>query len=432
MSGARVPMQPSRAPLLAAIAFGLLAAWPLASHADTYPIAPQTKLRVSVVQWVPSKGEYQPWGAIGGEFTVSSTGTLSLPLVGTISTGTMDNVELAAKISDQLKDKTGLISAPNTTIEILEYPPIYIVGSVTTPGEYKFRPGMTVLQALALSGGRYRATTQDGDKGQIGMLGDLQSFREDILRTLARISRLEAESSSAKDISFPADLTSRAGDPTVAEVMAQERIVFNARRNELSRQLESLDELRKLFTSEIDILEKKTETLDSRIKLVSDELAGVRSLVERGIATVSRRSELELAVSNLQSNRLDEITAAMRARQNLSEATRNALSLKDKHQTSVSVELQEAQANLERLKIKEDVVKKVLVVSGTSPISESKRENTVEPNLTFTIVRQSEGKAEEISASEQTPLKPNDVVKVALSEPAGKRSTNSTMSGLTQ
>lgn len=432
MSGARVSMQSSRAPLLAAIAFGLLAAWPLASHADTYPIAPQTKLRVSVVQWVPSKGEYQPWGAIGGEFTVSSTGTLSLPLVGTISTGTMDNVELAAKISDQLKDKTGLISAPNTTIEILEYPPIYIVGSVTTPGEYKFRPGMTVLQALALSGGRYRATTQDGDKGQIGMLGDLQSFREDILRTLARISRLEAESSSAKDISFPADLTSRAGDPTVAEVMAQERIVFNARRNELSRQLESLDELRKLFTSEIDILEKKTETLDSRIKLVSDELAGVRSLVERGIATVSRRSELELAVSNLQSNRLDEITAAMRARQNLSEATRNALSLKDKHQTSVSVELQEAQANLERLKIKEDVVKKVLVVSGTSPISESKRENTVEPNLTFTIVRQSEGKAEEISASEQTPLKPNDVVKVALSEPAGKRSTNSTMSGLTQ
>ncbi|WP_162559244.1 polysaccharide biosynthesis/export family protein [Microvirga sp. 17 mud 1-3] len=425
-------MQSSRAPLLAAIAFGLLAAWPLASHADTYPIAPQTKLRVSVVQWVPSKGEYQPWGAIGGEFTVSSTGTLSLPLVGTISTGTMDNVELAAKISDQLKDKTGLISAPNTTIEILEYPPIYIVGSVTTPGEYKFRPGMTVLQALALSGGRYRAATQDGDKGQIGMLGDLQSFREDILRTLARISRLEAESSSAKDISFPADLTSRAGDPTVAEVMAQERIVFNARRNELSRQLESLDELRKLFTSEIDILEKKTETLDSRIKLVSDELAGVRSLVERGIATVSRRSELELAVSNLQSNRLDEITAAMRARQNLSEATRNALSLKDKHQTSVSVELQEAQANLERLKIKEDVVKKVLVVSGTSPISESKRENTVEPNLTFTIVRQSEGKAEEISASEQTPLKPNDVVKVALSEPAGKRPTNSTVSGLTQ
>ena len=432
MSGARVSMQSSRAPLLAAIAFGLLAAWPLASHADTYPIAPQTKLRVSVVQWVPSKGEYQPWGAIGGEFTVSSTGTLSLPLVGTISTGTMDNVELAAKISDQLKDKTGLISAPNTTIEILEYPPIYIVGSVTTPGEYKFRPGMTVLQALALSGGRYRATTQDGDKGQIGMLGDLQSFREDILRTLARISRLEAESSSAKDISFPTDLTSRAGDPTVAEVMAQERIVFNARRNELSRQLESLDELRKLFTSEIDILEKKTETLDSRIKLVSDELAGVRSLVERGIATVSRRSELELAVSNLQSNRLDEITAAMRARQNLSEATRNALSLKDKHQTSVSVELQEAQANLERLKIKEDVVKKVLVVSGTSPISESKRENTVEPNLTFTIVRQSEGKAEEISASEQTPLKPNDVVKVALSEPAGKRPTNSTVSGLTQ
>ncbi|MBZ6079386.1 polysaccharide biosynthesis/export family protein [Microvirga puerhi] len=432
MSKAHMFTQSVRSHVIASISIALAMAFVSPARADTHFLAPQTKIRVTVVQWIPSKGEYQQWGPISGEFTVSSVGTISLPLLGTISVTDTDDAGLATRIGEQLKDKAGLINAPSATVEILEYPPIYVVGSVTAPGEYKFRPGMTVLQALALGGGRYRGTTEGGDKGQIGMLGDLQTFREDILRTLARIARLQAESASAKEISFPVELTSSAADSSAQEVMAQEQIVFETRNNELKRQLDSLDELRNLFVSEIDILQKKTETLDNRIKLVSDELAGVRSLVERGIATVSRRSELELAVSNLQSNRLDEITATMRARQNLSEATRNALSLRDKHQTQVSVELQEAQANLERIKIKEDVIKKILVVSDAPLLGKRATENTVEPVLTFTIVRQIAEEAKEIAASEQTSLLPRDVVKVAISEPLKKQSSSTLMSRATQ
>ncbi|MCB8818933.1 polysaccharide biosynthesis/export family protein [Microvirga rosea] len=399
------------------------------AFAETRSLVPQTRLRVTVIQWVPSKGEYQQWGPVGGEFTVSATGTISMPIVGTVSVDEMDNVELAAKIAELLKEKTGLISAPTTNVEILDYPPIYIVGSVTTPGEYKFKPGMTVLQALALSGGRFRTSTEEGGKGQISMLGELQSYREDILRMLGRIARLQAESNGAKDIQFPAELTSISNDKIAFDVMSQERIVFEARKNELKRQLESLEELKNLFVSEISLLEKKTETLDNRIKLVSDELAGVRSLVERGIATVSRRSELELAVSNLQSNRLDEITATMRARQSLSETTRNALSLRDKHQTDVSVELQEAQANLERLKIKEDVVRKILVVSDAPAFGKRSTDNTLEPEMNFTIVRHIDDSIQELSASEQTLLEPRDVLKVAISEPVKRRSADASGTG---
>jgi len=402
-----------RAITLASAFMGSITLWTQAHAAESFPITPQTSLRVTVVQWVPAKGEYQRWDAVGGEFTVSSAGTLSMPLVGSIDIAGLDSTTLASKIAQQLKEKVGLISAPDATVEILDYPPLYIVGSVAKPGEYKFRPGLSVLQALALSGGRFRLTTEGGDKGQISMLGELQSLREDILRTLGRIARLRAESSGAKEVQFPEEFTS-SGNKMASEIMAQEKVIFDARRNALDRQLQNLAELRDLFTAEINVLEQKASSLEARIKTVGDELAGVKSLVERGIATVSRRTELEFAVANLQSNRLDEVTAVMRARQNLSEATRNSLSLKDKHQTDVSTELQEAQANLERLRIKEDVLRKILIISDSSSSDRSSKQEAVEPELSFTIVRNTDGKAEEFPAAEATLLMPGDVVKVAI------------------
>jgi protein involved in polysaccharide export with SLBB domain len=416
--------------IVASVLFGWMVAAPKPGHAQGYPLAPQTSLRVTVVQWVPAKGEYQRWDAVGGEFTVSSAGTISIPLVGSMTVNGLDSTTLASRIAQQLKDKIGLISVPDATVEILDYPPLYIVGSVSKPGEYKFRPGLTVLQALALSGGRFRLTAEGGDKGQISMLGELQTLREDILRTVGRIARLQAEFAGNTEIRFPPEFMA-ASNKMAAEIIAQEKIIFDARRNALDRQLQNLAELRSLFTAEIDVLEQKTLSLEARIKTVGEDLANIKSLVERGIATVSRRTELEFAVANLQSNRLDEVTAVMRARQNLSEATRNSLSLKDKHQTDVSTELQEAQASLERLRIKEDVLKKILIISEASPSKESK-DSPVEPELAFTVVRKSTDKSEEFTATEDTFLMPGDVVKVAVREAPGVRRAGPENPGPTQ
>ena len=120
-------------------------------------LSPQTKVRLTVVQWMPMKGQYERWEALGGEFIVSDAGTLSLPVIGSVPVGTLDNAGLAAEISKRLQAKTGMVAAPDTTVEVVEYPPIYVVGDVNTPGQYKFREGLTVLQALALSGGEIRS-----------------------------------------------------------------------------------------------------------------------------------------------------------------------------------------------------------------------------------------------------------------------------------
>lgn len=404
-------------PLIRCTLLIFLAFSALSVRADSYPLSPQTKLRIKVVQWIPTKGTYQQWDHLSGEYVVSAEGTIMLPLIGTISVTDIDAAVLAAKIEEQVQSKTGMIDAPDTTVEITEYPPIYIVGSVNTPGAYQFRPGLTVLQAVALSGGMRRMQAAEGDeKGQITMLGDLQNLRDDILRNLGRIARLQTESKNEQSISYPAELTQSADKDLASEIIAQEQNVFTARANALSRQLENLEELRSLFTGEIAILGQKTRTLEQNIKLAEEELANVKSLVDRGIATVSRRSELERAVASLQSNRLDEVTAVMRARQSLSQATRDSLGLRDKHQMDVSAELQEARANLERLRIKEDILKKTLALIGLSAAVDRRNDRAMELALSFTIMRRRLTGLEEIPATEATALFPGDVVKASIAE----------------
>lgn len=393
---------------------------PASAHAERVPLMPQAKLRIAVVQWIPSKGEYQRWESVSGEFVVSADGTLTLPLIGAVTVIDSDATELAQQIAERLKAKTGLIDTPDASVEILDYPPVYVLGSVAAPGAKQFRPGLTVLQALSLSGGVFRPATESGLKGQISMHGDLEDTRNDILRSIVRVSRLQAEMAGDKDIKFPADVMAAAGKSHITEVINQERIIFTARRNALDRQLQNLAELRGLLVSEIDVLGQKTQALEANIKLVENELSDVKSLVDRGIATVSRRSELERAVSSLRADRLDQITATMRARQNLSEATRNEVGLRDKYQTEVSTELQQVQASLERLRIKEDVLKKTLVLTSTKSDEETEAEARVEPELSFIIVRKKQGSVEEFAASESTVLLANDVVKVSISDRAKK------------
>ncbi|RYE60293.1 MAG: hypothetical protein EOO82_03375, partial [Oxalobacteraceae bacterium] len=66
--------------LFAAVALSVLggAFSPVLAADDQFQ--PQTKICLTVVQWMPSKGVYERWDALGGEFMISQAKTVSLPI----------------------------------------------------------------------------------------------------------------------------------------------------------------------------------------------------------------------------------------------------------------------------------------------------------------------------------------------------------------
>ncbi|MGO4839615.1 polysaccharide biosynthesis/export family protein, partial [Rhizobiaceae sp. 2RAB30] len=181
-------------------------------------------------------GMYERWDALGGDFVVSQDGAVVMPVIGPVPVGDLDTNGLAAEIGKRLQEKLALVDKPDTTVEILDYPPIYVVGDVAKPGEYRYREGMIVLQALALSGGRSRGRAQ-ASQDEARLVSELQSTDTGILRSTARIARLEAEKQGSAEIGFP---PAAADDQSAQQIFAQEKVIFTTRANELERQTKSL------------------------------------------------------------------------------------------------------------------------------------------------------------------------------------------------
>jgi polysaccharide biosynthesis/export protein len=95
--------------------------------------------------------------ALTAEFRVSDSGTIALPLIGTMTASGISTDTLAKHVADALV-KRSLLVAPSVAAEVVTYRPIFVLGEVAKPGQYPYQPGMTMVTAAAVAGGfTYRA-----------------------------------------------------------------------------------------------------------------------------------------------------------------------------------------------------------------------------------------------------------------------------------
>ena len=92
-----------------------------------------------------------------GEFRVSDSGTIAVPLLGQIAVAGLSVDEVAKKIEARL-EQDKIFKNPSVSAEITTYRPVFILGEVNKPGQYPYQPGMTLLSVVSVAGGfTYRA-----------------------------------------------------------------------------------------------------------------------------------------------------------------------------------------------------------------------------------------------------------------------------------
>jgi len=131
---------------------------------------------------------------LSGEFEIDGTGTIGLPLIGSVTIGGKILSAAQKQIAEQLAD--GFLINPRVSIEVLNYRPFYILGEVKDPGSYPYVSGMTVLNAIALASGfTYRASENkievtrrvDGEEQKIRIKLTAAVLPGDILRVPERL-----------------------------------------------------------------------------------------------------------------------------------------------------------------------------------------------------------------------------------------------------
>ncbi|MBA5776129.1 polysaccharide export protein [Stappia sp. F7233] len=95
---------------------------------------------------------------LSNTYTIDQAGYISMPLVGAVPARGMTQQELAKEIEKRLRN--GYLRDPDVSVEVDTYRPIFVLGEVTSAGQYPYVAGMTAQNAVATAGGFTARATQ--------------------------------------------------------------------------------------------------------------------------------------------------------------------------------------------------------------------------------------------------------------------------------
>ncbi|POO56088.1 polysaccharide biosynthesis/export family protein [Agrobacterium rosae] len=377
-----------------------------------YLLGTADKLRVRVAEWQPADGTIRNWEVINGDYSVGASGSLSLPFIGQLDVAGKTTGQVGEEIGAQLQSKFALRNLPSASVEISQFRPVFLTGDVQTPGEYPYAPNLTVLKAVSLSGGLRRS-----DAGQrfardfINARGDAAVYDDQRGRLLARQARLQAEVRGDTEIAKTPALEKILN---IDALLESENALMKSRSERYTLQLKALTDLRQLLETEVESLQKKSETQNRQLQLANEDKEKVNRLNEQGLALAQRRISAEERAAEVESTLLDIDTSSLRAKQDINKAMQDEINLRNDWVAQRSKELQDTEAELQKLNLQLGTSRELI----SEALAQSAEAIRFDPSgksatITYVIVREQDGTSKEIKADETTSIQPGDVIKVS-------------------
>jgi polysaccharide biosynthesis/export protein ExoF len=400
------------------VALALLLKSPLCLlAAPDYTLGPGERVQVRVSGFHSGGEAYQWPGYEGGaDFVVGPNGRLSLPIVGAVQAEGKTTEELEDEIAAKLQAKAGLIAPPHASVQIVRFRPFYVVGAVDKPGEYEYRPGLTVLQAFGVAGGAQRANSQQLiglEKDALNSRGDLRVLSVDRISLMARQAGLQAEIADKPQVEFPEELRTKASDPDVARVIREEQLLFDSRRAGLAKPISALEQTKTSLLDEIATLQQKSATIDKELVAMRQEREIIIGLLKRGLTGNTRQLELDQSIAQIEGNQLDVQVAMERASEDLSKADRDIADLKSKFmkdalEANTAVRDKLAQT-IEKIETSRTLIDEAEMRAPNMTLP--KMANYAKPTY-LRSRRGKDGKLETLAVQENDGVEPGDVIRV--------------------
>ncbi|QDA36790.1 sugar transporter (plasmid) [Paracoccus liaowanqingii] len=410
--------------VLATVVSGL----PVAGLSDTasgnapYVLGPQDGLAIRVNTLRRDTGEIYTWGPLSDDFSVGADGMIFLPIIGQLTAAGRTPEALAVLISEEMRMVANLVELPSTTVEVISYRPVFIMGAVQQPGRYAFQPGMTVLQALGTAEGFARspdmATTQ---RDAITASGRIRELMAEHIALQTRLARFTSESEGGEaGIEFPVELTSRINDdPMIKAAMMQATERYHAGREALQAELSAIENAKTLLNQELETLDSKSESLTQQQNIFDEELQLSTDLLQRGLIVSTRQTDAENSRLAIGNSLLDVQLAKLRAQQALQAADRGAIDLRARYRTEALDNLVATREQIEQNRDELQTAQALLTVamSQTMETFDTFRPGSFTPE--YRIVRSGLAGNDEMVVTEDFLLQPGDVLQVQIATAPG-------------
>lgn len=227
-----------------------------------------------------------------------------------------------------------------------------LTGAVIAPGIVIVDSNRKTIQHLQ-GGSVAEIRVRDGDTVQAGdllvRLDDTQArarlgiveSRLDILR--ARQDRLLAEQRNEKDVTFSPELTARQTDRKIADIMANQKAIFEARRISIDGQIDIQNQRINQLREQIRGLNALRESKGRQVAIIDDELKGLKELFAQGYAPRTRILALERTAEQLNGERSQHLTDVAKAQEGINEAQLQIIQLRKSFTESIVNDLEDVQ-----------------------------------------------------------------------------------------
>ncbi|MDX9999646.1 MAG: HlyD family type I secretion periplasmic adaptor subunit [Phenylobacterium sp.] len=227
--------------------------------------------------------------------------------------------------------------------------------AVVAPGQVRVEANRKTLRHL--TGGAVREIlVREGQKVKAGQplirMDEVQAKAAyDVMRSqhdalLAQIARLQAETSGQRSITFPPELTSRASDPAAATLMRDQEFLFNSRLTLYESQTNMLTQRVQQFQAQAGGIQAQLESVAEQTRLTNEELAGYKTLHEKGYAPKTLILRYERTLADLGGRRGQLLGELGRNREQMAEAQIQLSALREERITKGAEALRDAQTKL--------------------------------------------------------------------------------------
>jgi HlyD family secretion protein len=246
-----------------------------------------------------------------------------------------------------------------------------LAGAVVAPGQFVVDTNVKKIQHQ--SGGIVaNLPVREGQRVKAGDLvlqldetltrANLQVIVKQLDEIMARQSRLEAERNGGDMVLAP-ELRARMGNPDVAKSVADEARLLETRRSQREGQKQQLGKRVEQLGEEITGINAQIVSRDNQIRLLGQELDGLRDLFRRNLVPMTRIMPLEREAANMLGQKGQLIAQKAQTEGKISEIRVQLLQLDIDMQTETGKELRELQAKtselIERKVAAEDQLKRV-------------------------------------------------------------------------
>ena len=349
-------------------------------------------------------------------------GDVALPLVGQIKVSGISVSEARAKITQSLSNRLyqqstidgreiqHLVLPETIVVTVAEYRPIYVSGDVAKPGEYVFRPGMTVRQAIAVAGGYglIQPRVADPFLQTADFRSENQALWAEFATEQARIWRLRTELGqqgveyTGNKAPIPAELAGRLLQT------ANEQLKAHVAAREQDKAL--LQEAVAKANAQLSILAAKKKNDQEGNQADTADFEKARDLAQRGLTLAARLSDARRSALLSADQLLQTVVEMSNIERQRDEYTRQLEKIDSDARINALRELQEANLRVAQITARLQSTGDKLMYTGLQSQFTQGMDRT--PNIT--VYRDGEKGRERLTADENLELAPGDVVDVTL------------------